>query len=156
MALESVGGIAVQWRLVKDNAAMALGDGRMAQFWLDQWAEPSPLLILATQYVPAAELEKWVHEYWNERGGGSGMSLLTFSYIRHKQELQHLNSLKKGWTITITGLQIRRENLNSNLQSVSIRRNLQHYEKKTRSGYGRLKLLKEFGYLLSLYPTTKF
>ncbi|KAJ8451425.1 hypothetical protein Cgig2_017816 [Carnegiea gigantea] len=51
-------GITEQWLLVKNNMAMALRDGRKTRFWLDQWAEPSPLLIFATQYVPAAELEK--------------------------------------------------------------------------------------------------
>ncbi|KAJ8433251.1 hypothetical protein Cgig2_023203 [Carnegiea gigantea] len=62
-------GITKQWLLVKNNEAMALGDGRKTQFWLDQCAEPSPLLIFAMQYVPIAELEKRVHEYWDDQGG---------------------------------------------------------------------------------------
>ncbi|KAJ8430503.1 hypothetical protein Cgig2_010833 [Carnegiea gigantea] len=60
--------ITEQWLLVKNNVAMVLGDGRKTRFSLDQWAERSPLLIFATQYVSAAELEKWVHEYWDDKG----------------------------------------------------------------------------------------
>jgi len=48
---------------------MVLRDGRKTQFWLDQWVEPSPLLIFATQYVLATELEKRAHECWDDQGG---------------------------------------------------------------------------------------
>jgi len=52
------------WRGVLENlshlqrgAGMAVGDGRATQFWLDRWAEPSPLLMFTTKHVPTVEME---------------------------------------------------------------------------------------------------
>ena len=56
-------GLMEQWRFVKENVAMVLGDRWITHFWLNQWAEPSSLLIFTTQYLPAAELEKRVNEH---------------------------------------------------------------------------------------------
>ncbi|KAJ8444073.1 LOW QUALITY PROTEIN: hypothetical protein Cgig2_030930 [Carnegiea gigantea] len=61
-------GLWEQRRHIETNAGMALGNRHLTRFWLNHWAQPSPLLIFATQYVPLFELEKLVYEYWDERG----------------------------------------------------------------------------------------
>ncbi|KAJ8452651.1 hypothetical protein Cgig2_004987 [Carnegiea gigantea] len=47
-------GVWEQRQHITASTGMALGDGRSTRFWL---------------YVPLSELEKTVHEYWDERGG---------------------------------------------------------------------------------------
>ncbi|KAJ8423706.1 hypothetical protein Cgig2_029231 [Carnegiea gigantea] len=62
-------GVAENLSHVRSAVGMVVGDGRGTRFWLGRWAEPSPLLIFLTKYVPEAELEKRVCEYWSHREG---------------------------------------------------------------------------------------
>jgi len=48
---------------VTKAVGMAVGDERNVHFWLDCNAEPSRLLIFATQYVPTKALEHQVCDY---------------------------------------------------------------------------------------------
>lgn len=70
---------------------MAIGDGHGTRFWLDRWAEPSPLLIFSTKYVPEAELEKRVFECWSHREGW-----LWDKFVEYLPQaiLQHMDSFE--------------------------------------------------------------